>query len=101
MRAVKVDPMFKHLILVATVFIFSLAVVIGCGHENAATQQVVNAAAVDLSCDESVIEIVKDTPLEKRVSGCGRTLTYMNKCNPTAGGGQACRWKAVPDKNEK
>ncbi len=90
--------MFKHVI------IFPLVVLLvfwtGCGHENAATQQVRSAAAVDLSCDESVIEIVEDTPMEKRVSGCGRTLTYMYKCNPTVGGGQDCRWKAVPPRDD-
>ena len=85
--------MFKH------VLIFPLVFLAGCGHENAGTQQVRSAAAVDLSCDESVIELVEDTPMEKRVSGCGRKLTYMYKCNPTAGGGQDCRWKAVPDKS--
>jgi hypothetical protein len=37
----------------------------------------------------------------KRVSGCGRTLTYMSKCNPTAGGGQDCRWKPVRDDSNK
>ncbi len=89
----------KHLVLVATVFVSSL-VVFGCGHESAATQEVLSAASVDLSCDRSVIEIVNDAPMEKRVSGCGRTLTYMNKCNPTPGGGQACKWKAVPTKSD-
>jgi hypothetical protein len=92
MRAAGVDQMFKLL------FFVCLVVFIGCGHESAATQQIRSAAAVDLSCDESVIEIVEDAPMEKRVSGCGRTLTYMYKCNPTPGGGQDCRWKAVPDR---
>lgn len=93
--------MFKHLVLVAAGFLFSLVIAMGCGHESAATQQVRSAAAVDLSCDESVIEFVEDTPMEKRVTGCGRTLTYMYKCNPSAGGGQDCRWKAVPDKGDQ
>lgn len=69
----------------------------GCGHESAATQQVRTAAAVDLNCDASVIEFVDDEAMVKRVSGCGRTLTYMSKCNATSGGGQDCRWKAVRD----
>lgn len=67
----------------------------GCGHESAATQQVRSAAELDLECDASVIEFVEDAPMEKRVTGCGRTLTYMYRCNPTAGGGQECRWKPV------
>ncbi|MBW1832238.1 MAG: hypothetical protein JRJ10_11175 [Deltaproteobacteria bacterium] len=44
-----------------------------------------------------MIEFVDDKPSVKRMSGCGRTLTYMSKCNPTAGGGQDCRWRAVRD----
>ena len=68
---------------------------VGCGHESAATQQIRSAAAVDLQCDESVIEFVEDKPMEKRVTGCGRTLTYMNQCVPTAGGGQNCEWRPV------
>ena len=69
----------------------------GCGHEPAATQEVRSAASVDLDCDPSMIEFVGDEPTVKRVSGCGRSLTYMSKCNATAGGGQDCRWKAVRD----
>lgn len=88
--------MFKHFVLVAAVSVGLLVFSVSCGHENAATQEVRSAAAVDLSCDASVIEFTEDAPMEKRVSGCGRTLTYMYKCNPTAGGGQDCRWKAVP-----
>ena len=68
-----------------------------CGHESAATQQIMSAAAVDLGCDEASIEFIEDKPMEKRVSGCGQTLTYMYKCNPAAGGGQSCRWKPVPN----
>jgi hypothetical protein len=74
---------------------------LGCGHESAATQQVRSAASVDLDCDPSRIELVSDAPMEKRVSGCGRTLTYMYKCNPTAGGGQECRWKPVRDEHNE
>lgn len=73
----------------------------GCGHESAATQQVRSAAAVDLDCDATMIEFVDDQAMVKRVSGCGRTLTYMSKCNPTAGGGQDCRWKPVRDDSNK
>lgn len=67
----------------------------GCGHESAATQQIRSAAAADLECDAAVIEFVEDAPMEKRVTGCGRTLTYMYRCNATEGGGQSCRWKPV------
>jgi len=97
--------MLKHFVLVTAKSILPLVALTGgvllvfsagCGHENAATQEVRSAAAVDLSCDASVIEFTEDTPMEKQVSGCGRTLTYMYKCNPTAGSGQDCRWKAVP-----
>ncbi|KPK17773.1 MAG: hypothetical protein AMJ62_00535 [Myxococcales bacterium SG8_38] len=75
--------------------------VLGCGHESAATQQIRTAAAVDLDCDESVIELADDGPMVKRASGCGRTLTYMYRCNPTAGGGQDCRWRPVRDDRNK
>lgn len=74
-----------------------MALVLGCGHESAATQQIRSAAAVDLDCDASVIEFVDDAAMQKRVTGCGRTLTYMYKCNPTRGGGKDCRWKPVQD----
>lgn len=80
---------------------FLAALLGGCGHESAATQQIRSAAAVDLDCDESMIEFVDDEPLVKRVSGCGRTLTYMYKCKSTAGGGQDCRWKPVRDEGNK
>jgi hypothetical protein len=73
---------------------------LGCGHESAATQQIRSAAAVDLDCEESLIEFVDDKAMQKRVSGCGRTLTYMYKCNTTAAG-QDCRWKPVRDDENK
>jgi hypothetical protein len=93
----------KKVIQVAAIMVFSLLglVGLGCGHESAATQQVRSAAAVDLDCDASMIEFVDDEALVKRVSGCGRTLTYMSKCNATAGGGQACSWKPVRDDSNK
>jgi len=75
-----------------------LALVASCGHESAATQEIRSAASVDLDCEPSQIEFVDDSPMEKRVSGCGRTLTYMYKCNAAYGGGQSCRWK--PARNE-
>ncbi len=74
---------------------------LGCGHESAATQQVRSAAAVDLQCDASMIEFIDDSPRKKRVSGCGRTLNYMYKCNPSEGGGQDCRWKPVRDETNQ
>lgn len=73
----------------------------GCGHESAATQQVRNAASVDLECDASMIELVEDEPMRKQVTGCGRSLTYMYQCTATAGGGQTCRWKPVRDDSNK
>ena len=73
----------------------------GCGHESAATQQVRSAAAVDLQCEASMIEFVDDSPAKKRVSGCGRTLNYMYKCNPITGGSQHCRWKPVRDETNQ
>jgi hypothetical protein len=78
-----------------------MALSMGCGHESAAMQQIRSAAAVDLDCDASMIEFVEDKPMSKRVSGCGRTLTYMSKCNATASGGQSCQWKAVRDDSNK
>ncbi|TNF61632.1 MAG: hypothetical protein EP303_05325 [Deltaproteobacteria bacterium] len=87
----------KNVFRVAVIMMLGL----GCGHESAATQQVRSAAAIDLDCDESMIEFVDDESMVKRVSGCGRTLTYMYKCNATAGGGQDCRWKPVRDDSNK
>ena len=78
-----------------------MALVSACGHESAATQQIRSAAAVDLDCDASMIEFEDDAAMQKRVSGCGRTLTYMYKCNSTVGGGKDCRWKPVPDETNK
>jgi hypothetical protein len=77
------------------------ALVWGCGHESAATQQIRSAASVDLECDASAIEFVDDEPMQKRVSGCGRTLTYMYKCTAATGGGQTCTWKPVRDDANK
>jgi len=73
----------------------------GCGHESATTQQVRSAAAVDLDCEASMIEFVDDKPMMKRVSGCGRTLTYMHRCIAVAGGGQSCHWMPVRDPSNK
>lgn len=78
-----------------------LALVWGCGHESAATQQIRSAASVDLECDASMIEFVDDEPMRKRVSGCGRTLTYMYKCNAMVDGGESCRWRPVRDDSNK
>ena len=89
----------KRLILVTTLYIV-LGGLAGCGHESAATQEIRSAASTDLACDPSVIEFVKDAPMEKQVAGCGRELTYMYKCNPAPDGGQDCRWKAVPVKGD-
>jgi hypothetical protein len=79
----------------------ALALLAGCGHESAAVQQVRSAAAVDLECEASVIEFVRDDPMVKQVSGCGRTLTYMYQCGATSGGGQSCRWRPVRDDENK
>jgi hypothetical protein len=89
----------NKVVRVAAFMVLSLLVslLVACGHESVATQQVRSAAAVDLSCDASMIEFVGDEAMVKRVSGCGRSLTYMSKCNPTSGGGQDCRWKPVRD----
>ena len=89
--------MLKHVVVIAAL-VLSLSVLHGCGHESAATQEIMNAASVDLACDEAGIEFIEDKPMQKRVSGCGRTLTYMYKCNPSSGGGQSCKWKPVPNK---
>ncbi|MGB5809663.1 MAG: hypothetical protein WBG86_03980 [Polyangiales bacterium] len=92
-----------HMWKIAALYVLCVVsvAIAGCGHESAATQQIMNAAAVDLSCDQSVLEFVEDKPMEKRVSGCGRALTYMYQCNPASGGGQTCKWKAVPDRRDK
>jgi hypothetical protein len=79
----------------------AMALSMGCGHESAAIQEIRSAAAVDLDCDASMIEFVDDKPMSKRVSGCGRTLTYMSRCNASASGGQRCEWKAVRDPSNK
>lgn len=100
-----VELMPNKVVQVTGIMVLSLlvlsALALGCGHEPAATQQVRSAASVDLNCEASMIEFVDDEPTVKRVSGCGRTLTYMSKCNATAGGGQDCRWKAVRDDSNK
>ncbi|MBW2685343.1 MAG: hypothetical protein JRE19_05425 [Deltaproteobacteria bacterium] len=69
----------KKVVQVAAIMALSLVGLLdlGCGHESAATQQV------------------------RSVSGCGRTLTYMSKCNAAAGGGQTCSWKPVRDESNK
>ncbi|MGB8220996.1 MAG: hypothetical protein WCF10_00345 [Polyangiales bacterium] len=87
----------KRVVQIAAITLLSL----GCGHESAATQEVRSAAAIDLDCDTSMIEFVDDKAMSKRVSGCGRTLTYMYRCNPVAGGGQDCQWKPVRDPSNK
>lgn len=103
LRRVGVESMLNKVVPIAAIIALGLVLLPllillqGCGHESAATQQVRSAAAVDLSCDPSMIEFVDDEAMVKRVSGCGRTLTYMSKCNATSGGGQACRWKPVRD----
>jgi hypothetical protein len=89
--------MLKRVVYVAAIAALGL----GCGHESAATQQIRSAASVDLECDASMIEFVDDEPMRKRVTGCGRTLTYMYKCNAATGGGQSCRWKPVRDDRNK
>lgn len=89
--------MLKRVVYVAAIAALGL----GCGHESAATQQIRSAASVDLECDASMIEFVDDEPMRKRVTGCGRTLTYMYKCNAATGGGQSCRWKPVRDDSNK
>jgi len=89
--------MLKRVVYVAAIAALGL----GCGHESAATQQIRSAASVDLECDASMIEFVDDEPMRKRVTGCGRTLTYMYKCNAAAGGGQSCRWTPVRDDRNK
>ena len=99
LRRVGVNSMLNKVVPITAVIALGLLPLLlpGCGHESAATQQVRSAAAVDLSCDASMIEFVDDEAMVKRVSGCGRTLTYMSKCNATSGGGQDCRWKPVRD----
>lgn len=92
-----VEQMPKKVVQVAAIMLFGM----GCGHESAATQEIRSAAAVDLDCEPSSIEFVDDKPMSKRVSGCGRTLTYMSRCSPTSSGGQVCRWKPVRDDSNK
>jgi hypothetical protein len=89
--------MLKRAVQVAAIMVLGF----GCGHESAATQQVRSAAAIDLECEAAMIEFVEDKPMEKRVTGCGRTLTYMYKCNSADGGGQDCRWKPVRNEHNK
>jgi hypothetical protein len=91
------ERMLKRVIYVAAMAALGL----GCGHESAATQQIRSAASVDLECDESMIEFIDDSPMQKRVTGCGRTLTYMYQCNAEAGGGSSCRWKPVRDDSNR
>jgi hypothetical protein len=91
------ERMLNRVLYVAAIAAFGW----GCGHESAATQQIRSAASVDLECDASMIEFIDDSPMQKRVTGCGRTLTYMYQCNAEAGGGSSCRWKPVRDDSNK
>ena len=88
-------------VIVRSLVVLAFVGLAACGHESAATQQIRNAASVDLDCSAEQIEFVDDAPMEKRVSGCGKTLTYMYKCNATEGGGQDCRWKPVRDDSNR
>jgi len=92
-----VERMLSRVVVFAAITLLGF----GCGHESAATQQIRNAASVDLECDASAIEFIEDEPMEKRVTGCGRTLTYMYKCNAAPGGGKDCRWKPVRNDTNK
>lgn len=88
-------------VVLVTALCFSAVTVMACGRPSAATQQVMSAATVDLGCDEASLEIIEDKPMQKRVTGCGRSLTYMNECNPAAGGGQTCMWRPVRTKADQ
>lgn len=93
-----------------TILICALGVcVAGCGHDSARTQQVRSAAAIDLRCEESAIELVEEEPMRVRVEGCGETMTYMYRCRAVSryGGSygesarqaavQECRWAPVDE----
>lgn len=92
--------MLKQVVFVAALA-FCASAHFGCGQQSAATQEIMSAASIDLPCDEASIEFIEDKPMQKRVSGCGRTLTYMYKCNPASGGGQDCKWKPVPNEADQ
>ncbi len=72
----------------------------GCG-ETAASLQVRSAAAADLDCDESAVVVADDRPYEKRVEGCGRSLTYVRYCgnaDPEDGAWAGrCEWTAFAE----
>jgi hypothetical protein len=73
--------------------LFLLAV--GCA-ETAADLQVKHAASEDLECDVSALQIVENRPYQKRVEGCGRTVTYVRSCpasSPsTSAWASRCQW---------
>jgi hypothetical protein len=78
--------------------LFSLALFLpafGCA-ETAADVQVRYAAAEDLECDESALQIVESRPYRKRVEGCGRTVTYVRSCPAsgpsTSAWASRCQW---------
>jgi hypothetical protein len=77
-------------------FVFVLfALAAGCA-ETAADVQVRHAASEDLECDVSALQIVENRPYEKRVEGCGRTVTYVRSCpasSPsTSAWASRCQW---------
>lgn len=97
--------MIKQFILICVLGAF----VVSCGHDSARTQQVRSAAALDLGCEESAIELVEEDPMRVRVQGCGETMIYMYRCRAVSRHGgsygesasaasiQECRWAPVPD----
>ncbi|MEM9191957.1 MAG: hypothetical protein AAGF12_22480 [Myxococcota bacterium] len=70
----------------------------GCA-TTAADATVRATAAIDLDCDESALVLSGEGPMQKRVEGCGRAVTYVRRCgaaDPSHGAyASRCRWSAV------
>lgn len=78
-------------VLVALVLGFGAS---ACG-ASSAEQQVRSAASADIGCNDAALEIVSDKPLEKTVTGCGQTITYVKRCGGKASTGN-CWWMVYP-----
>ena len=78
-------------------FIFvlvALPLVVACA-ESAASQEVRTAAAVDLDCDPSEIELNEARPRQTIASGCGKEQFYRYKCFGAKSDKKDCKWVPI------
>ena len=71
----------------------------GCGHQQATTasQDVRNAAAVDLDCDPSEIKLDEARPRQTIASGCGKEQIYRYRCYGSKSDKKDCKWVPMDD----